>query len=216
MNLDMLERAGSAAIGALLASYGIKRESSLGTFLAVAGGALVLRGLAGFCPVKSAIHRDSGIKQGIEIRTSLTINRPRNEVFAHWRHLENLPAFMKHLSDVRQLSPQRSRWVARIPRTDSDIEWEAVIDSESDGRHITWHSVGDAPIGNTGEVRFEDAPGDRGTEVHVHIAYRPKAGTPAARLVNPVFEQMVKEDIRRFKHVMEASVLPEREGQPTG
>ena len=84
-------------------------------------------------------------------------------------------------------------------------------------RRLAWRSEPGADVDNAGEVVFEDAPGGRGTEVHVHLSYRPPAGAAgkaAARLLNPVFEQMVKEDIRRFKHVLEAGELPTTAGQP--
>lgn len=220
VNVGSVERVVSAGAGAFLAAIGLHRRSTWGAVLAAAGAALVTRGVSGYCPINEAIGRDSSGPQtasrGITIRTSLTVDRPREEVYAHWRRLENLPEFMEHLSDVRQINATRSRWLARIPKSDVEIEWIAEITSDDEGRRLAWKSVESSAVANEGEVRLHDAPGGRGSEVHVAISYKPQAGTSAAKLLNPVFEQMVKEDIRRFKHVMEAGEIPSKAGQPMG
>lgn len=218
VNVGGLERMASAASGALLAAYGTRRGSGWGLTLAAAGGVLILRGLSGYCPINDAIGRNSaqGVSAGLDIRTSLTVNRPRIEVYQYWRRLENLPRFMKHVSEVREITATRSRWVVAIPKTERRIEWDAVLEADEEGRRLAWRSVHESAVENAGEVRLEDAPGGRGTEMHVHITYRPHAGTAASRLLNPVFEQMVKEDVRRFKHVFEAGEVPATTGQPSG
>lgn len=223
INVGPTERVVSVTGGLLLAAYGLRRFSLSGLTLAATGGALLFRGVTGHCPINAAIGRDSAAadrgRPGVELRTTLTVDRPRDEVYRFWRRLENLPQFMHHLEDVRELDPRRSVWTAKVPKTSSTIEWEAEIEAEEEGRRLAWRSVAHADVDNAGEVRFEDAPGGRGTEVHVHISYRPPAagaGRAVARLLNPVFEQMVKEDVRRFKHLLEAGSIPTTEGQPTG
>ena len=78
--------------------------------------------------------------------------------------------------------------------------------------------MAEATVDNAGEVRFQDAPPGRGTEVHVTIRYTPplgQLGTLVAGLFQPAFRQMVKEDIRRFKRIMETGMIPSNEG-PSG
>lgn len=184
---------------------------------------MLYRGITGYCPVNEELGRDT-TKPGrrtppIEIETSLTVEQPREEVYAFWRKLENLPRFMQHLSEVRDLGGGRSHWVAPVPGGFGEIEWDAEIEAEDEGRRLAWRSVEGADIANAGEVRFEDAPGGRGTDIHAQISYRPPAGElgqAAARLFNPAFRQMVKEDVRRFKHVAEAGEIPTIDGQPSG
>lgn len=223
VNVGLIERILSAAAGAALAAYGLKRSSAAGIGLAAAGSALLFRGVTGFCPVNESIGRDSSDpdrqKRGIEIRTSLTVGKPRNEVYAYWRKLENLPLFMEHLADVRQVDERRSEWSAPIPKTGAYLDWRAEIEAEEENSRLAWRSVEGSQIHNAGEVRFEDAPGGRGTMLHVRITYEPPAGAvgaAASRLVNPAFEQMVKEDVRRFKRIMETGEIPTTEGQPSG
>ena len=54
-------------------------------------------------------------KRGIEIERSVTVNKPRDEVYAFWRDLSNLPRFMRHLESVTELGDGRSHWVAKAP-----------------------------------------------------------------------------------------------------
>lgn len=199
------EKGGNGITGKALIAGGIA--------LAVAGGALALRGFKG--SKKSSQSKEKGVL----INTSLTINRPPEEVYAFWRNLENLPRFMQHLAEVRELDDRHSHWVAKVPGDLAHIEWDATIISEEPGRFIAWHSLPEADIDNSGEVRFALAPGSLGTEVHAIISYRPPAGavgSAVASLLNPGFEKMVKNDLRRFKNLMETGEIATIEGQTSG
>ena len=44
---------------------------------------------------------------------SITVRRPRDEVFSFWRNLENLPRFMHHLVQVQAVDNVRSHWVVK-------------------------------------------------------------------------------------------------------
>jgi hypothetical protein len=63
------------------------------------------------------------------------------------------------------------------------------------------------------------APGGRGTEVTVPLEYSPPLG-PAGAMVASLFggapDQHVREDLRRFKALMEAGETPTTEGQSSG
>src|SRR5690606_4832794 len=135
-----------------------------------------------------------------------------------WWRLENLPRFMHHLRSVRELGGGRSHWVAKGPGPLPDVEWLAEITDEEENEVLAWRSLPGADVTNAGHVRFADAPGG-GTEVRVRISYRAPAGAAGAavaRRLDPVFGQMVKEDVRRFKHLLEAGEVPTTEGQPSG
>ncbi len=228
INVGQNERYVSVGAGALLTTIGLRRGGLGGILLAALGGALVYRGASGYCPINSAIGRDtSGEKTEtdvLEISNSVTINKPREEVYQFWRKLENLPQFMRHLETVTQQDNKRSHWVARLDRENPvakalpKIEWDAEIVEEEENSRLVWRSVPGATVDNSGEVRFVDAPGNRGTEVHATILYRAPqgiAGEAVMKLFSPAFKQMVKEDIRRFKRLMETGEIPTNEG-PSG
>ncbi len=220
-NVGPTERLLSVAGGAVLTYLGTKDRSPGRLALALTGGALVVRGLGGYCPVKQAIGRSAADASatGLHITRSVTINRPRQEVYSFWRQLENLPRFMKHLHAVRQLDSKRSHWEARLLGDVGTLNWEAEIIAEEPTTRLAWRSLPGSQVENAGEVRFADAPGARGTELHAVISYNPPAGAlgkAAAGLFNEVFEQLVKEDLRRVKQLLETGELPTIEGQPAG
>ncbi|MDX5480740.1 MAG: DUF2892 domain-containing protein [Hymenobacteraceae bacterium] len=220
INVGKAERIASVIGGALLTFYGLKKGEKAGTAMALTGGALLFRGATGYCPVNAASGRDTSDGQdvSIEITRSLTILKPREELYQYWRQLENLPKFMEHLQDVRQLGPKRSHWVAKIPKGVGTIAWDADIVEEQENTLLAWRSLPDSDVDNAGEVRFMDAPAGRGTIVQATISYRPPVGDlggSVAKLLNPVFKQLVKEDLRRFKRLMETGEIPTIEGQPS-
>jgi uncharacterized membrane protein len=146
---------------------------------------------------------------GVHVVESITINRPRNEVYGFWHNFENLPRFMAHLESVQVLDNNRSRWKAKAPAGTS-VEWEAETLEDRPNELISWRSLPDAGVPNSGTVRFKDAPGNRGTEVHVELRYQPpggKIGALVAKLFGEEPQQQVKGDLRRFKQVMETGEI---------
>ncbi|AQG82658.1 SRPBCC family protein [Spirosoma montaniterrae] len=229
INIGETERYISVGGGALLTTVGLKTGGFGGLMLTALGGYLVYRGATGYCAVSHSLNRDTSEEKTetdvLEISKSLTINKPRAEVYAFWRKLENLPKFMQHLESVTEHDNKRSHWVAKvstgnkIARALPAVEWDAEIVEEDENSRIVWRSVPGATVDNSGEVRFVDAPGNRGTEVHATIKYRAPegiVGEAVLKLLNPALKQMVKEDIRRFKRLLEAGEIPTLEGQPSG
>jgi uncharacterized membrane protein len=99
------------------------------------------------------------------------------------------------------------------------VEWDAEIISDKPNDLISWHSLEGADVDNAGSVRFERAPGGRGTIVRVKMQYRPmagKLGTAVATLFGQAPEKQVKVDLYRFKQVMETGEVARTEGQPAG
>jgi uncharacterized membrane protein len=155
---------------------------------------------------------------GTGVVRAVTVNLPRPEVYAFWREFENFPRFMKHLESVTVLDSRRSHWVAKAP-VGTRIEWDAEIIADEPNSHIAWRSIGEAEVDNSGSVHFSDAPGDRGTEVLVQLSYDAPAGglgKVVAKMFGEEPEQQVREDLRRFKAIIETDVIPTIIGQPSG
>ena len=143
--------------------------------------------------------------QGIHAKASCIIDREPDEVYQFWRSFENLPRFMRHLESVENLGDGRYHWVAKGP-AGMRVEWDATIIADDPGRVITWRSLENADVDNAGAVRFEAAPGGRGTILKVNIAYRPLGGVLGAgiaKLFGEEPEQQLDDDLRRFKQVLE-------------
>ncbi len=67
--------------------------------------------------------------------------------------------------------------------------------------------------GVIGSVRFERAPGARGTEVRVELLHKPRAvGQGIARVLGMAPDQQIREDLRRFKQLLEAGEITVSDG----
>jgi len=207
--LGKTERAISALGGSLLV-YFVSRKHKRETLLLAWGGYLLYRAISGKCPISTAIrergrdHRPSNIN----VRTQVTVNSPREEVYAFWRRLENLPLFMKHIESVDELSDTVSAWKVRIPGGLGDIRWEADIVRDIENTEISWQSAPGASIENAGKINFSDAPSGA-TRIDVMISYRAPMGVLGerlSRLLTPVFREMIEKDIQGFKQFMEDNV----------
>ncbi|MEX0649133.1 MAG: SRPBCC family protein [Balneolaceae bacterium] len=212
--LGATERTMSVLSGSYLMYKSLSKNKSL--MKAATGGYLLYRGVTGHCPVSKAIGRGQTDQLGdINITTSLTINKPRSEVYQFWRKLENLPLVMEHLESVTMLDDKHSEWVAKIPGDMGTISWKSEIVEDEPGVRLGWQSLPDSAVENTGTVNFRDA-GKFGTEVRAVIAYKAPLGSPGenvAKLLNPVFKEMVRSDIKNFKRYLETHEMPVTEKQ---
>jgi uncharacterized membrane protein len=217
-----MERLICSMTGTALLLNGTKRRGWEGVAAVFFGGTLLYMAATG----RNALYRNLGIhlvrtttgRQRCEVIKSMTINRPIGELFAFWRNLSNLPTFMSHLKSVEVLSENRSRWKAKAP-AGLEVEWEAEIVNEQPDTLIAWQSCEGASIPNWGVVRFNPAPGNRGTEISVQLEYEPIAGATGvalAKLFGEEPSQQIDEDLRRFKQMMETGEIPTTAGQPSG
>jgi uncharacterized membrane protein len=144
-------------------------------------------------------------KRGIHAQGSCVVNRAPEDVYSFWRNFQNLPRFMRHVESVEDLGDGRSHWKVKGP-AGMDVEWDATIIADVPNEVITWRSLENSDVDNAGAVRFEQAPGGRGTIVRVNIEYNPIAGAlgaTVAKLFGEEPEQQLDDDLRRFKQVME-------------
>ena len=211
VNVGQGERIASAAVGAWLLSSGLNNlfNHPLNSVVKLAiGGVLLYRGASGHCPVYESMGKTKGVSNtsAINIRTNLIVNQPKDEVYAFWRKLENLPLFMKHLASVTEIDAKHSHWEAVIPGNIGRIKWNAEIVKEEPGYLIGWQSIPNSTINNAGKVTFQDALGGQGTELEVVISYHAPAGeigAGLAKVLNPVFEKLIRKDVMNFKEYIE-------------
>ena len=228
-NVGDAERWGSMAAGAGLALYGLASRGGAGWLMAGAGALLLRRGVSGHCHTYELLGlntagtgsdtRDalSGAR-GLIVEESVTINRPAGELYRFWRNLENLPQFMKHLESVEKATDTISHWRANGP-AGKTLEWDAEIFNEVPNKLIAWRSLEGADVISAGSVNFDPAAGGRGTRVTVHLQYSPpggKLGAAVARLFRADAETEIREDLRRFKQLLEAGEVPTTTGQSRG
>jgi uncharacterized membrane protein len=207
LNVGTPERIVSALGGAALAVMGLRDlKSPAGVSMLLTGGFLLVRGVSGYCAVNNAIGRNTARKQGspVEVKTTVSLNKPRSEVYSFWRRFENLPKFMKHLEKVEEIDQTRSKWTAKGPAGVGSVSWESEIVEDHQNELISWRSLPGSTVDNAGQVRFVETP--RGTDIRVQITYRlpgGDVGAAAAKLVSPMAEKMMRDDVRDLKNVME-------------
>ena len=190
--------AGGLLVGGLvaLAGYprGVARLQPQGGF-----GAAIGRGAARVLPTRT-----------VKIRRSVTVGRPREEVWRFVRDLANFPRFAWHVESVTPLGQGRSRWVVRGP-AGSHLTWDSVIEAEVENERLSWTSVDGADIRNAGVLGLRDAPGGRGTEVHLRLAYDApggKAGQLLAWLFGEEPDVQARDDLGRLKALLETGEMP--------
>ena len=187
-----------------------RRRRLLRTVSVVAGTAAAgIWAVQRFSRSDQVIRLSARVRRDIHVRKTYTINRQPDVVYGFWRSLENLPRFMKHLESVEVVGDGRSRWRAKGP-AGFKVEWEAEITYERPNERIAWQSLPGSTVPNRGSVRFDPAPGSRGTEVRVELFYEVPGGR-AAQLVGKLFgeepEQQIDEDLRRLKQILEAGEI---------
>lgn len=221
-NISDLERIVSVLGGCYLLYDSLKNKRSIPEI--GAAGFMFFRGISGYCPASQAgaklLNRSNDTRRSsgtnVNIHTRLIVNRPVDEVYNFWRHLGNLPLFMEHLESVTVLGPTHSEWKAKLPGGIGTVSWNAEIVREEPHRYISWRSLSGSTIQNVGKVQFKDA-GELGTLVHIVFSYHAPlgiAGEEIAKLLNPVFEKMVRKDVMGFKRYMETGTV-ERISQET-
>lgn len=136
---------------------------------------------------------------------SVTINRPREEIYARWRDFTAFPQFMDNVRSVEKLDDKRSKWTIEAPAGTS-VVLETEITADEPGRRIAWTSTEQSEVATSGEVLFEDAPPGRGTVVRLVQSHSPPGG-PIGKAVAKLFRRepyvQARHDLRRFKQLLE-------------
>ncbi|HWW27282.1 MAG TPA: SRPBCC family protein [Caulobacter sp.] len=174
----------------------------------------IARALESDAPLTAAVHQrdvakdvaeDHGWHEAALVGRTVTINRPRAEVYAFWRDFRNLALFMENVERVTISDDRRSHWVVKAP-AGKTVEWDSVLTEEVENELLAWESVESADIKNAGRIEFKDAPPGRGTEVTATIAYDPPGGD-LGKLIAKLFQKepkiQARRELRRFKQLME-------------
>lgn len=218
--LGPTERWISTAAGGLMLLYGLRNPTPARLMLGIVGAGLIYQGTAGRNVVENVRAGQMPLADpaGVRVKKSMTINRPAAELYQYWRNLENLPRFMTNVRSVQRQGDGRSHWVVSGPRG-TVVKWDAEITVDRPNEMIAWQTLPGAAVEHRGYVKFIPAPGNRGTEVHVAMEYKPplgEAGKLIGNLLSGITEQQVQEQIRNFKRIMEAGEIATIDGQPSG
>ena len=188
-----------------LVAYGLTRRSKAGTALAAAGGLLAYKA-AKAAPTIADTH------------AVFLVNASAEHAYKLWRNFAGLPRFMVHLKTVRELDGGRSEWIAVGPGQ-REIRWTAETREDTPNQRIAWRSLPDSDVQTSGSVDFRPDPQGRGTFISANVQYAIPGGAFTSGLAalfgkNPEF--VVREDVRRFKQLLETGEVPTTVGQTHG
>jgi uncharacterized membrane protein len=151
------------------------------------------------------------------VHKAISIRSTPEDLYAFWRNFENLPRIMSHLDEVRVTGDRTSHWVART--AGMPIEWDAEIVNDERGRLIGWRSLPGSMIRHEGSVSFETARVTPETVVRVEMEVHVPGGGIAkqiAKVFGQAPGQVVMDDLRRLKQLVETGEIATTEGQPSG
>ena len=222
-NVGQLERILSIVTGGVLAVNGLKRRGAPGIGMALLGAELVRRGASGHCLVYEALGVNTAdgtvadddrlvgraatvnARRAIKIEHFLTVHVPPEALYAFWRNFENLPRFMRHVESVSIIDDRHSRWVAKLPGRRA-VSWTAEIVNDIPNVLLAWKTIGKPDVAHAGSVHFREAE-HGGTELQVVLEYEPPGAqliSQIAKLFGQAPDALVREDLHRFKTLMES------------
>ncbi|MGA9773538.1 MAG: SRPBCC family protein [Blastocatellia bacterium] len=189
-----------AAAATALAAYGFKRGGIVGTTVGIVGASITATEIAAAAGVSILPSTPREVNQAVEVMAS------PEKAYEMWSRFEAFPSFMQNVIEVRRTGDRTWHWVVEGP-LGQRIEWDAEVTVNEPGRFIAWRST-TADVDNNGAVRFE--PTEHGTRVFVFMTFNQPAGpigAVVAKVTGSDPQKMVRQDLRRFKQLIEAGEI---------
>lgn len=183
-NLGSSERALSIAIGAALMINGLRTGGAGGILQAGLGALGLIRGASGRCAVKKALaptpfeeafQQQHGWKNSEAVSRSITIGKPRSEVFAFLKEPQNIGELIPWVDTVEWTGETSSRWTATAAMG-KKLHCNVNLQEQQPDTLLRWDTGVDSMWRHDIALHFSDAPGDRGTEVKAVIVGKPGLG----------------------------------------
>src|SRR5436305_153351 len=95
-------------------------------------------------PLTAAVHQrdvgheaaeERGWSEAAAVGRTVTINRPRAELYAFWRDFRNLARVLENIERVDVGDERRSHWVIKAPAVRT-VEWDSRITQDEPDRLI--------------------------------------------------------------------------------
>ncbi len=144
----------------------------------------------------------------MRVRRTIIIGRAPGEVYPFWRDANNWARIMD-FGEVQNLGNGQMRWTVRIPGL-REVSWDTRITSDIPESMITWRSMEDAEIDMMTTLRFEPAPGDRGTMVSMEVQFVPPGGAlgaAIAKMLTRIPKEATEICLQRAKQLIETGEI---------
>lgn len=140
-----------------------------------------------------------------QIKAAVTVNAPIAEVYSLWESFRNLPSFMRGLAAVELTGERTSRWTMAGPAGFS-VSFDAEITDATRNERIAWRTIESSIVAGSGDIRFREAPGNRGTQVIYQARFSLPGGAlgeKIAELFGPALSMKMQGDLLRCKQLLE-------------
>jgi uncharacterized membrane protein len=225
VNMGTVGRVVHTVTGGALVLYGLRRRTPGALGLAVLGGNMVRWGVTGHSGLYDKLHigpmsgqavEGAGERASVTASSTITIDKPVEELYAFWTDFGNLPQVMTFVESVTPVDDTHSHWTVMTP-VGVKVAFDAESTRDEQKKEISWHSVGETAVTVSGSISFKPAPAGRGTEARLSIEFTPPIaiGATVARLTG-IPRRRVDDTLRRFKRLMETGEIPTTHGQPAG
>jgi uncharacterized membrane protein len=198
-----------ALLGRAMTTHSEKKERTASAIGAVLGVAAMDLLTAQALSAGPRITREPGEGGRTLVRRTVTVMKSPAEAFVFFSDFSNFPRFKRHLDSVAVLDESRSRWTASFGRGPA-VEFDVEVTDRRENETLAWRSGEDAPVRMSGRLDFRPAPGDRGTEITMEMEYAPPLGllgATVARLFREEPEQMISDELKRAKQLMEVGEI---------
>lgn len=209
--------------GGLLLGNGLRQGGIGGWTQVLFGGLLAARGISQHCPIKKSLspslweeqlRREYGWHNLEACMRSVTIGKPRNEVFEFLRDTTKLAEVLERMQSLEQIEPNRFRWRAEGP-LGKPLQSFARLEEVLDNQQMVWVSEAGAWLPLRCTISLADAPQGRGTELKVVLACEPPAGIlgyAGASLLSPLLGSLLTRELRRIKQYLETGEVAASRG----
>ncbi|WP_222918747.1 SRPBCC family protein [Natrinema sp. SYSU A 869] len=209
-------RLATTAVGGILIVAGLRRRSIGGAAMALGGGWLIARGVSGrrrplrdrsmgvSGELDESVAEDAG--GPVTVERSITVGAPADELAEYWRDPERLTRIMGPVAEVTGAGEDRHHWDVQTPRG-PNLTWETEITDAESEPDLHWKTREGAMIANEGSVRFQPAPGERGTTVTLRWQFDPP-GAPSVPRCSSDWGSFPKRSPRRHSIGSRASPRP--------
>jgi uncharacterized membrane protein len=143
------------------------------------------------------------------VEATIDVEVPVSTAYGQWTQFETFPDFMEGVVEVQQVDDKLTHWVAEIGGRMR--EWDAEIVEQHPDRVVAWRSL-DSDM-SSGRVTF--APSESGTRVSVEMEWEPDGTAEKVGAAIGLDEHQVKEDLERFKELVENRETPTGEWRGT-
>lgn len=194
------------AAGSALCLYAFANGKKTGAALAAAG------------VIALTYERQSASSKSYEAKASFAIDCSPETAYNFWHDIQNLPRFMQYLESVKVTGENRSEWKALGP-LGVKLQWTAEITEDRENERISWRSVPGSQVETSGSVEFLPGANGRGTLATARVEYVLPGGAAVkafASIMGKDPQFTVREDLRRFKALIETGEVPTTKGQSHG